>query len=179
MNEKACLASHVHPFFVFTCFPSNPDYRKKNIRKTTRKMCGIRRGKKNYKTTTTTTFTCEAFKWCLLFSNVCFLPFIQTLWRYYFAVKLFLAQLFTPPKALIVNCCWALEHRRRRRAERILFIFMANYHANCRRCCFSVTHSLHPLLTLARSSIVSHHSERNLWHFVAQFSNLAIRRHFI
>lgn len=116
-------------YFVFTCFCTNPRQpkkkNKKKNRKTTRKMCGI---EKNYKTTTTTTtfHMQETFKWCLLFPNVCFLPFhwvsldLMALLHFFFSdVKLFLAQLFTP-KALIVNCCWLLSSSLGRRTMLML-----------------------------------------------------------
>lgn len=46
MNEKACMASHVHPFFVFTCFPSNPDYRKKKFERRLEKCVASEEEKK-------------------------------------------------------------------------------------------------------------------------------------
>lgn len=71
MNEQACMASHVHPFFIFTWYSNNPDYRKKKIFE----KCVASKERKNCKTTTTTTFTCEAFKWCLLFFQCLFSSF--------------------------------------------------------------------------------------------------------
>lgn len=143
------MASHVHPFFVFTCFYTNPDYWKKiKCRKTTRKMCGIRREKfikQQQQPRSHARHSNDVYS----FSNVCFLPFIQTLWRYYFTVKLFLAQLFYSSKGVDSQLLLALERRHPWRVKKI--IFMANYHANCRRCCFPVTHSLSLTFSLSFS----------------------------
>lgn len=118
MNEQACMASHVHPFFFFTCFYINPDYRKKiKCRKTTRKMCGIRREKfikQQQQPRSHARHSNDVYS----FSNVCFLPFIQTLWRYYFTVKLFLAQLFYSSKGVDSQLLLALECRHPRRVKK-------------------------------------------------------------
>lgn len=106
-------------FFRFTCFYINPDYRKKiKCRKTTRKMCGIRREKFIKQQQQQPRSHARHSNDVYSFSNVCFLPFIQTLWRYYFTVKLFLAQLFYSSKGVDSQLLLALEGRHPRRVKK-------------------------------------------------------------
>lgn len=106
-------------FFRFTCFYINPDYRKKiKCRKTTRKMCGIRREKFIKQQQQQPRSHARHSNDVYSFSNVCFLPFIQTLWRYYFTVKLFLAQLFYSSKGVDSQLLLALECRHPRRVKK-------------------------------------------------------------
>lgn len=113
------MASHVHPFFVLHVFISTPTTEKKiKCRKTTRKMCGIRREKFIKQQQQQPRSHARHSNDVYSFSNVCFLPFIQTLWRYYFTVKLFLAQLFYSSKGVDSQLLLALERRHPRRVKK-------------------------------------------------------------
>lgn len=151
-------------FFRFTCFYINPDYRKKiKCRKTTGKMCGIRREKfikQQQQPRSHARHSNDVYS----FSNVCFLPFIQTLWRYYFTVKLFLAQLFYSSKGVDSQLLLALECRHPRRVKKKSFLWQIIMQIVAAVAFQSLI--LYPLLSLSLSlsTIVSHHIvvKRNL-----------------